>query len=302
MAKNELKEVASDLSATVDKVDPEVLWPEVLEVQRLRPYLFPVARRRIGYEAQPDTDVFRTELPGARYQSILRMDTTPPQVLSVVTGEYELVPHHEALSLIFTALRELGVQCRIGQVGSNMSQGMLIVEVLLEAEEEVDIPHLGKIQFCLTVSNSYDTSRSFVFTVTARRLACLNGMFLPLSALSFSMRHSSGLTDKLKEVQEAIYARAEMAPVLWEQFFSQLETLRGTPEEILDAAFGEGELPAKWLEAAKEITRYQGMPPGLDSYNRITDALSHGGPKLTTRLEYLRITGRRFLQLTEGRK
>lgn len=138
-------------------------------------YRFPVEREPLVRADGVDT----------RYDALYRGDTGDQ--LSVVSRDYQLITHAEAVDAVYGYLDALGEPYEEFRAGLTNQGKRLFAEVKLP-HREFDIDGDG-IQPSLVVENSLDKTRSLSTSFGAFRLICSNGAIIGRRIVNINLTH-----------------------------------------------------------------------------------------------------------------
>lgn len=126
-----------------------------------------------------------------RVRAVVRGDTKTP--ISVVSDQYKLITHHEALSVT------KGFMQRFGDVEPNYhveKDGARMLATYTFKNHTIKVPKVDDVvALRITVINSYDRATSLNYKIGAMVLRCLNGMTVPKGFYELRFRHTTGLED-----------------------------------------------------------------------------------------------------------
>ena len=152
------------------------------------------------------------------------------RVLGVVGEGYEPLQNHTALEFA-DALTDTG---RAQWLGAGSTRGGARVFALMRLDREIRIGGASgeDVLPLLMLRNGHDGGLAFSVSVAPFRLACLNGMLLPVkdAVRSWRARHTAGLDGKLLEARRAL-------GVAW-RYYDELEQLG---ETLIQRRMGAGE-------------------------------------------------------------
>jgi hypothetical protein len=172
----------------------------------LQPFCFPVTERAVAVDdaTSPliDIDDQDSFLPNG-YKAIVREDTN--EVISIVKDSYKLVRNSDLIDHLLRELATLSYAFKIDSRhsfvdNSEMRLNIIFPELLFHDKE-------SEIAFGVSVSNSYNSSKSVKVEFSGLRKVCENGLILNTILSSFYSKHTSGfnfegLGSKLEEAKE----------------------------------------------------------------------------------------------------
>lgn len=136
--------------------------------------------------------------PLGKYFFTVRRDTK--QVLGVVEGRYTVIPNREVFDIADAMVEEDGAM--ITRAGALNGGARCFMN--LDWPNQKNISVLGDIvsRRCI-LATSHDGKYSTIVRLTPMRLACLNGMVIPVPCFSFEYRikHTESASDRLNEAR-----------------------------------------------------------------------------------------------------
>jgi len=180
------------------------------------------------------------------------------EVFNVVSPQYKIVQHGEAIDAVHTAFDELGLKTDVKL--TEMNDGARIQMQILFPEFVTDIDRKGDhIQMQALIDNSYNGTTGLRGAFGAFRLVCMNGMFVGDKVSSFYHKHTSGL-DLYRLTQQM----GKCISHYQDKFTTDLQSMllkSLTPTEslaLIDSIIKRKMIAAKYLEIAKNIIQYGG--------------------------------------------
>ena len=178
----------------------------------------------------------------------VRSDTR--RVLGVVGERYRPLQNRDALALC-DAITDSG---RVHWLGAGSTRGGARVFALMQLDREIRLGNAEGEELLplLLLRNGHDGRLAVTISVAPLRLACLNGMLLPLqdATRTWRARHTRQLEGKLGEARRAL-------GLAW-RYYDQLEH---TATQLLHTPMGGGEFE-------RFLTRLVPMPkPNADETN-----------------------------------
>src|SRR5262245_12511956 len=173
-------------------------------------------------------DGFETRVPVPRHVANVRSDTRA--VLGVVGEGYE--PLQNAAAFAFCdAITDSG---RAHWIGAGATRGGARVHALMRLDREIRIGGAEgeEVLPLLCFRNGHDGGLSVTVSVAPFRLACLNGMLLPLTDAqrTWKARHTANVEAKLADARRTL-------GIAW-RYYDELEELGG---RLIRARLGDGE-------------------------------------------------------------
>lgn len=161
----------------------------------------------------------------------------PEVVLGVVTDAYELAQSREQFTALETIIgeRDLEVETAISLFGGKVHTMLLRKPEAVKMVGDLVVPYL-------LVVNSFDASRALTFASTPVRVVCANTLKLAMDSRatrSFSLRHTSGLQEKLDEARKAMGLADAYIEALRKRAieYSKRKLSTGDLKKLLEATF-----------------------------------------------------------------
>jgi hypothetical protein len=200
-------------------------------------------------------------------KAIVRSDTN--QVLGIVSDRYKLVKHEEVIGCVNDALKEIGMKETERSLCHNGANLFIKYRGNGEYSKEVKVGDI--VRFGLEIFNSYNSSMPVGVVLIAERLKCVNGMIVPETLSSFSVKHYGKLD--LSDVRRKSLVILERIPIYLErwQSWSKKDLSVDIARQFFNRSFGKRMremLFQKFLVEREEDTVW-----GL--YNFFTRYLSH---------------------------
>jgi hypothetical protein len=197
-------------------------------IERLEPYLFPVAEGEVAFRKWNDLDVnFTTD-----YKSIIRKDTN--ELISVMKDTYQLVPNSEVILPLLDQLSSLDTKWHIDPSHSFVENNRMRLQVTFPDL----LFHDGRsdIAMSLFIHNSYDGSEGVRMFWGAIRGICSNGMIFGEVLSKYYARHTSGI--QIENLKEQVQSTYDQIPVIKERIdilkrLDVTDTLTNKVEETL---------------------------------------------------------------------
>lgn len=134
-----------------------------------------------------------------RYEGVVRRDTN--EVISVVSKDYQLVPHALVVNAVHDRLVRQGIQFR--EQFKTRGRGASLIGTIRITNRPVTIKDNDVLDPQLIVWNSYDKTRRVKFNVGFFRHVCMNGMVVGDSIYSVNALHLKSQID-INEFQNSI--------------------------------------------------------------------------------------------------
>jgi len=132
------------------------------------------------------------------YFATVREDTN--EVLGIVEGRYRVIPNNEAFQIADTMIEEDGAIITRASALDGGGRCFLNLEWPRQKNVNVRGDIVGRRAI---IQNSHNGKHSTIIRLQPLRLACLNGMVLPVPAFSFEFRikHTESADDRIKEAR-----------------------------------------------------------------------------------------------------
>ena len=263
-------------------------YPNVTGIEKLDGLFFPVSEEYIRIPVKGSMVIVEKK-------AIFTVDPDSQAVslLGVFHPNYRLLEHSEAFLTLFTALRDLGISATVQDL--SLSKNRARVSALIEFPDYVLFKgEPDEMMLRVYLTNSYDGSSNFVFSLAACRMICLNGMYLGFFRGALAGRHNAQLHDQLGKIRDVIFGILTEGPKALEAFYRELST--EIPPEILEkpANFyrlaSDTGLGRKMTEEAHmRIRQYRSsgeLQTWWDLYNIYTRVISHMSRSLSASVRH----------------
>lgn len=222
------------------------------------------------------------EVPGRR--AIIREDTGG--VLGVVSDRYQLVPHGDVFKAASQVSKEFGLGTEPDRVSVCKGGSVVFGRFFSQANGHVQVKVGDIVRVGVEIFNSYDGSMPVGLMLIAERLSCTNGMVVPETLTSFSVKHYPTL--QLSDVRQYLGKVLQQVNRVAEKWHDWSETKAEEPKvrEFFGEVFGHrkrSQLLVRYLQEREDDTVW-------GAYNFLTRHFSHELKPRRGRLDNLRWT------------
>ena len=166
--------------------------------EKLKPFLFPVEERKVGYEDYPDQFFSEGRLiKTPEYKSIVRTDDN--KLISIMPKTYKLVSNEEVIIPVLEFLNNFDNRWLIDDSHSFVSNGRMRLQITFP--ELIVNDGDSDIALSLFIHNSYNGQEGVRGFWGGIRGICTNGMIFGKLIGSFYHRHTAGIDLEMLKTQ-----------------------------------------------------------------------------------------------------
>lgn len=229
--------------------------------------------KAIDFEVKREP-LFTQDHRETRHDAIVRQDTG--KVVSVVSRDYNLLPHRTAFEKAAKAVQGIGYGMEIKKLAVSASGSKMFL--MLQGSQTYDLG--GKdnmVQPTLILINSIDGTTKFGFKIGALRLICTNGMVRGIAFQNISIRHTSGadFSGIIEAGGEAMSRFNLEAIPRWQRMVTRHLDDKDIDATLLAMKSPKLQVPNKVNEAVLRKLRAEGAMTSWDLYNHYTNVLTH---------------------------
>lgn len=216
--------------------------------ERLRPFLFPINERGVGYEDYPN-ELFPVATLKAtdKYKSIVREDTN--KLISIMPETYKVVSNREVIYPVLDFLDRYDNKWTIDDSHSFVDSKRMRLQITFP--DLIVNDGSSDVALSLFLHNSYNGAEGVRGFWGGIRGICTNGMVFGKPLGSFYHRHTSGID--LSKLQQQLESTSSKLPVI-EQRIKILQSIESNSQQLKEVEQKLGKKAFSFVEQNFDLT------------------------------------------------